>query len=1128
MGHESKYYRDIIARLEKLVRKEYSLFASVGLLATVIWILILLTTFSALEAVFHFGVAVRTVMFFIFLILSVSALTGMFIFPALKYFNFFRRTDYFRVSQKAGTHFPSVKDDLLNAMQLISGEGKGKYSPALIDAAFLDVYNKTKDIRFESIVDFGKARQLLKYLAGTLTISAMLFIFIPSLRAAETRLANFSEAFVSPPKFTFVIEPGNTTIAKGENVPVKIKINGPVPLNVSLGIKGAEQTKYEMHGLSRDSSGYYYYPVKSVRNSFRYFASADGINSSRYTVEVIDPPVVKTLEAEINPPGYSRLPRAVQKDNGNVSALKGSSVGIEISSTKELKRALIVFGDSTEILLKISGAEAKGSFRIKKDESYRIILRDKEGNENPAPITYTVKALPDAYPVIEMIAPGDNIMLPNDNRVAILSKIGDDYGFTKLQLVYRLSASTYKDPWNDDKKLMIPLADKSAEQTVSYIWNLSGMNLSENDIVTYYLEIFDNDNVSGPKSTRTSSFNIRVPTLNELLTQADKSQNKAIDDLQQTLKEAEDLKKNIEKISQEMKQDKKDITWQEKEKIEKSLDHFKELREKSQQISKKIDELKKNLQQNNLMSGETLEKYTELQKLFDSLSSDEMKKMAENMQNLLQNLNRQQIQQAMENFKFDEEQFRAGIERTMNLLKRIQAEQKLDDLVKRIDEALKKQDEVMKETGQSKPGDEKKQDELSSRQDEISKEMNELKKKMNDLSEKMGELKDMPKEDLNKLREEFDKQQNAELSKEATRKIQQSQKQMAMQNQQQLSQNMQKMKTGMEQLQQTMRQKNQVQTFLDMMKLADNLLSLSKQQEALRNESSDLQAGSSAFRNNAEQQHNIQRNLEKIMSQMAKLSQKTFAITPEMGKAMGDAGRAMMRALDAMQNRNGNGTYSNQGEAMKGLNEAASLMKNSMQQMMNGQGQGGMMSLMQQLGQMSQQQMSLNNLTQMLQQSMGGKLTLQQQAQLQRLARQQEELRKTLDQLNSEAKSSGKSKTLASSLDKLLEQMQEVVTDMQTQKLDDNLIQKQEKILSKMLDAQRSVNERDYEKNRESFAGKNIYRQSPAGLDLNSDQGKNKIRDELNRAVQEGYSRDYEELIRKYYEALQKEKSRDK
>ncbi|MDH7603911.1 MAG: ArsR family transcriptional regulator, partial [Melioribacter sp.] len=38
------------------------------------------------------------------------------------------------------------------------------------------------------------------------------------------------------------------------------------------------------------------------------------------------------------------------------------------------------------------------------------------------------------------------------------------------------------------------------------------------------------------------------------------------------------------------------------------------------------------------------------------------------------------------------------------------------------------------------------------------------------------------------------------------------------------------------------------------------------------------------------------------------------------------------------------------------------------------------------------------------------------------------------------------------------------------------------------------------------------------------EERKNKIRDELQKAMNEGYKKDYEDLIRKYFEALEKEK----
>jgi Domain of unknown function (DUF4175) len=1122
MGSESKYYKEIIAKLERLVKREYFLFAAIGIQSTVIVGILIFLSFSFLEAIFHLESFLRTILFLIFLNFTIGVFVFLFVIPILKYFNIIRKTDYYKVAAKAGSNFQFLKDDLLNAMQLVSVENSTQnYSVSLIDAAFLNVYEKAKSIRFESIVSFAKAKELFKYFLITLIISSALFLFINPLNAAAFRLLNFNQEFITPAKFTFEIHPGNIQLTKGNDISISIKVNGPVPKDLSIATKEEDQTKFEFQNLKRDSLGLYKYEVISVRNSFKYFAKADEISSEEFSVDVIDRPIIKTLDETITSPAYSKLSSIEQKDNGNITSLPGSNVKINISSTKNLNTAKLVFGDSTIINLKVSGDKAEGTFSVKKNNNYQIIITDSKGNENLSPITYSIKTLQDLYPSISLIAPDGNVNLPVDNRVNLFAKINDDYGFSKMTLNYRLSLSKYKEAEPDFKSVNIPIDKNSKEQDISYIWNLADMQLTENDVVTYYLEVFDNDNINGPKSSKTSPLTVRVPSLDEMISQADNTQNSAVNDLQETLQQAQDLKNELGKIAQDLRQNKKDISWDEKQKIEKTLDQFKKLQEKADEIGKKIDQMKNNLQQNGLFSKETLEKYSELQKLFDSLSTDEMKKAMENMQNLLQTLDRQQIQQAMENYKFNEEQFRAGIERTMNLLKRMQAEQKVNDLVNRIDQLAKKQEELQKDTKISKGKD---KNELSEKQNDISKGLKNLKENMNDLSDKMKELKDLPNNQLDSLQQRFDTQENQQLSKEASEKIQQDQNQLAMQNQQQIMQNMQEMKKGMEQLQQSMARQSQVQTFLDMMKITDNLISLSKEQERLKNSSEYMDPNSSGFKRNSEQQNDIQNNLEKTLQQMSALSQKTFAITPEMGKALGDANRAMLKSLVAMQNRDGNQAMNEQSNAMKNLNEAASLMKSSMEQMMSGgQGQGGMMSLMQQMGLMTQQQINLNNLTQMLQQAMQGSMTLDQQAQLQRLAQQQELIRKSLDQLNNEAKASGQSRTLAASIDKMLQQMQEVVTNMKSQKLDDNVVQEQEHILSKMLDAQRSVNERDYEKERESFTGKDIVRESPAELNLSSDKGRNKIRDELNKAVQEGFSKDYEELIRKYYEALQKE-----
>ncbi len=1124
MGTESNYYKEILSKLDKLDKKEQAFVTLVGLMLSLIIIALVYTSFSFLEMVLHHSSLLRTVIFFIISFVVMATIGFFFIRPLIRYFDLFGKRNHYKTAGKVALYFPEVKDDLLNAMQLVNaGSEKAFYSSGLIDASFKNVYNRTKGLQFDSIVNFKKVKQLSLYLAVILITTSMLFIFVPGMQAASHRLLNYNQEFIPPQKYSFEIIPGNSEITKGDDVNISIKVDGGKPSSLFLAIKEKDKTGFENQNLTSDSNGIYNFNYKSARNSFKYYAFAEESRSEEFEIEVIDRPIIKNLEVTVTPPSYSGIPSFQQKDNGNVTALKGSKVEIKFFSTKELETAKLLFDDTTEVELRRQSVKAEGNFRIRKDNSYQIIVEDLSGNLNQAPITYQIKSLYDDYPAIELVTPEGNISLGNDNRFPLIVRVADDYGFTKLVLHHRLSASRYELPQKEYQSFEIPLS-KGKELNVEYIWNLTNLSLGTDDVVSYYLEIFDNDNVSGPKSVKTDVLTIRVPSLDEILAGVEKSHSNIEDELKETVKEAEELKKELEKIDDELKKDNKELTWEEKEKIEQALDKFEKMQDKIEQTSEELNKLKQEMQENKLLSEETLEKYMELQKLMDELTSEEMKEAMKRMQDILKNMNRQQTQDAMKNLKMDEEKFKKSIERTLNLLKRIQIEQKVDELLKRTEMMTQKQDELENQTNESDLSDKNQNQDLSEQQNQMTKDLEKFKEELEKLSEQMDEVSDMPKEEMQKLQEEFEKQKNQQQSQEASENIQQNKKQQAMQNQQQVQKNMSQMNQMMQQMQSSMQQMNQMQTFTDMMRVLDNLISLSKQQEELKKESQNLEPGSSSFNENAQKQSNLQKNLNKILEQLGEISQKTFAVTPEMGKSLGNAQKEMMKSIQSLQNRNGGMSSISQGEAMKSLNEAATLMKGSMEAMMQGGGQGGMMSLMQQLQQMSGQQMGLNNMTQMLQQMQQGNLSPDQQAQLQRLGQQQDLIRKSLEQLNKEAREQGQSKSLSSNLDEVLKQMREVVTDMNTQKLDDQLIQKQERILSKLLDAQRSINERDFEKNRESNTAENILRESPAELNLSSKEGTDKLKDELNKAVREGFTRDYENLIRRYFEALQQNK----
>jgi DNA repair exonuclease SbcCD ATPase subunit len=249
---------------------------------------------------------------------------------------------------------------------------------------------------------------------------------------------------------------------------------------------------------------------------------------------------------------------------------------------------------------------------------------------------------------------------------------------------------------------------------------------------------------------------------------------------------------------------------------------------------------------------------------------------------------------------------------------------------------------------------------------------------------------------------------------------------------------------------------------------------------------------------------------------LSELSQKSFAVTPEMGKAIGEALARMNSAMRALDARNGAMASREQGQAMAALNRAAMQVQSALQAMMQGGGSGAG-SLMQQLQKMAGQQMSINMQTQ----QMGG-MSQQQISEAARLAKEQAAIQKSLEELNREAQQSGEQQKLLGDLQRIAEEMKEVVKNLEQNDINPETIKKQERILSRLLDASKSVRERDFEKKRKAETGTQITRRSPKEIDLNSLEGKNQLHEELLKALEQGYSKDYQELIRKYFEELEK------
>ena len=185
-----------------------------------------------------------------------------------------------------------------------------------------------------------------------------------------------------------------------------------------------------------------------------------------------------------------------------------------------------------------------------------------------------------------------------------------------------------------------------------------------------------------------------------------------------------------------------------------------------------------------------------------------------------------------------------------------------------------------------------------------------------------------------------------------------------------------------------------------------------------------------------------------------------------------------------------------------------------MEEMQNSSSASGFEQFMESLENMSQQQQGINQGTMQLSQ-MG---MMQQQSILDQLMQQQQQLKEQLEELlkNNPGQDTG-------GLPQAQQDMEEIIEDFKRKNINSKTIERQEKILSKMLDSQKSLTKKDFSEKRKNKVSEDFIYSGPNNI--SSDFGNKDLFliNAMESAIQEGLSEEYKKLIRLYFLELQKE-----
>ena len=254
-----------------------------------------------------------------------------------------------------------------------------------------------------------------------------------------------------------------------------------------------------------------------VRASFTYRAFVGGDSSEPKRLEAVPPPAVGEMEVTYTYPRYARLKREVRKGTGYVRALKGTEITLSLKTNKPVESGRLVFQSGAEVPLdRTDPRNPKGRFIVMAKDSYRIVLRDRWGFENPDPVRYAVDVAPDRIPAVELLSPKGGLTVNGGETLALSYLARDDFGLEDIRLVVDIAAGGRSGGKRSGSAggrrefLVSKIGGAKRWESGRYEWDLRDLGLAPGAVVTARLVVRDNDAISGSKEGFSKPLRIRV------------------------------------------------------------------------------------------------------------------------------------------------------------------------------------------------------------------------------------------------------------------------------------------------------------------------------------------------------------------------------------------------------------------------------------------------------------------------------------------------------------------------------------------------------------------------------------------------------------------------------------------
>ena len=1089
----------IIEKLDGFIRKYYKNQLLKGALLASSLVLVLFLAVVLMEHFGWFGTTVRTLLFWLF-VASFASIVGLYVVrPLLKMFRLGRCISYEEAARIVGDHFPEVQDKLLNLLQL---QQMGQSSDSeLLQASIDQKAAQLSPVPFLNAINLRRNGRYVKYVAIPLVIIVVLLIVAPSfITGPSKRLINHNTYYERPAPFAFILENKVLQATQQEDYAVRLLVEGQaIPDEVFILVDG---TRYRM--TKRDAT-HFSYTFRNLQRGHEFQFSAAGILSAPYQLEVMPKPAVIDFQVTVSYPAYTRRQAETLSNVGDLTLPKGSHIEW-LFRVQDADTLCFMIDSSARAAMAIERGMARISRRAMTSFAYAFSAQnDKLFSDT---IAYAVSIIPDAAPMIAGMQMTDSTLA---DRYFFRGQIKDDYGFDRLEFI--IERSNAQDTAVHERQRFPIAITSEPSQEFLYNTDFSQIAPAPGDRITYYFEVCDNDAIDGPKATRSQSFEIQTPTeeqIEQILRQGTSDIEHSAD------LSLSELKKIQEEINEMMRKlvDKKELNWQDKKQLE-------ELKKKQEEVKNQLQQMRQQMMEQQRMeekyrdrSEQIMEKQKELERLFDEVMNDEIKEMMKEMERLMNEMDKKKVQEELENMKLKNEDLEKQLDQNIELMKRLDLEKRVEEAVNQADELAKEQRELSNST-KDNADKLKEQERLSERFQQLKSDIDQIQKDYKNLDE--------PSEF--KVNEELEKQIE-QKQQEAENKLQKNKGKDASKSQKEAADNLEQLSEQLAEAQMEMEQEELAEDAEQIRRLLKNLVRLSFNQEQLITDLNAVSIQDPKYQNIILEQSVLSDDFKNVDDSLRALARRQMAVASVVNKELSGVNSNISKSLSALLQYNQSiyGNYRNTNAAksmqysMTSLNNLALVLAEALDQMQNqmrqnnqqrkqgsckrqgmkmksnssctnpGKGKPSPKSMKSMQDALNKQMEALKKELEKNGNKPGGRTKIGQQnsmsSEFARMAAQQEQIRRMMQEYGQQMKeeNAGNSK-LAREIDEMMRQMEQTETELVNRTITRQTLQRQQQIMTRLLEHEKAELQREKEERRQSTEGKDTYQPSQGDME---------------------------------------------